>query len=111
MSTGKRLSESTWLKALGIELSPVSHRERLVSALGGFLAIFLVYAVSKAMLDDGVSTIMLFSMGGSAGGLPAASSRHIRRSAELRRNRFQAFSSWKGAAGLRRWRRARARAS
>lgn len=66
MSTGKRLSESTWFKALGIELSPVSHRERLVSALGGLLAIFLVYAVSKAMLDDGVSPIMLFSMGSTA---------------------------------------------
>ena len=65
MSTGNDC-RSPWLKALGIELSPVSHRERLASALGGFSRHFLVYAVSKAMLDDGVSPIMLFSMGSTA---------------------------------------------
>jgi CBS domain-containing membrane protein len=35
---------------LGIELSPVSHRERLVSALGGFVGIFAVYWISHAVL-------------------------------------------------------------
>lgn len=66
MVNGKRLSESMWFKALGIELSPVSHRERLVSALGGFLAIFSVYAISKAVLGNDASPIMLFSMGSTA---------------------------------------------
>jgi hypothetical protein len=34
---------SSWQKILGIELSPVSHRERLVSALGGLVGMLAVY--------------------------------------------------------------------
>ncbi|MBK9956111.1 MAG: HPP family protein [Rhodocyclaceae bacterium] len=62
----KRLQESAWFKALGIELSPVSHRERLVSALGGLLGILLVYVVSRFALDGTSSPIMSFSMGSTA---------------------------------------------
>jgi CBS-domain-containing membrane protein len=62
----KRLHESAWFKALGIELSPVSHRERLVSALGGLLGILLVHVVSQAVLGGTPSPIMTFSMGSTA---------------------------------------------
>jgi CBS-domain-containing membrane protein len=51
---------------LGIELSPVSHRERLVSALGGFVSIVLVYALSRAVLGAAASPVMVLSMGSTA---------------------------------------------
>lgn len=57
---------STWLKMLGIELSPVSHRERLVSALGGFVGIFAVYWISRATLGATASPILVLSMGSTA---------------------------------------------
>ncbi len=57
---------SVWLKLLGIELSPVSHRERLVSALGGFIGIFAVYSTSHALLGATTSPILLLSMGSTA---------------------------------------------
>jgi CBS-domain-containing membrane protein len=57
---------SRWLKVLGIELSPVSHRERLVSALGGFVGIFAVYWISRAVLGATASPIMVLSMGSTA---------------------------------------------
>ena len=56
----------SWLKLLGIELSPVSHRERLLSALGGFFGIFVVYAISHALLGSAPSPIMVLSMGSTA---------------------------------------------
>jgi CBS-domain-containing membrane protein len=55
-----------WLKLLGIELSPVSHRERLVSALGGFIAIFAVYWTSQLVLGPAASPILVLSMGSTA---------------------------------------------
>ncbi len=57
---------STWLKLLGIELSPVSHRERLASALGGCFGIFAVYWISNAVLGSAASPILLLSMGSTA---------------------------------------------
>jgi CBS domain-containing membrane protein len=56
----------SWLKLLGIELSPVSHRERLVSALGGFVAILAVYWTSRLVLGPTASPIMVLSMGSTA---------------------------------------------
>jgi len=41
-------TQSPWQKMLGIELSPVSHRERLVSALGGFVGIFAVTGSARS---------------------------------------------------------------
>ena len=55
-----------WLKLLGIELSPVSHRERLVSALGGFVAIVAVYWTSQWVLGPVASPILVLSMGSTA---------------------------------------------
>ena len=57
---------SKWMKMLGIEVSPVSHRERLVSALGGFVGIFAVYWISQAVLGAAASPIMVLSMGSTA---------------------------------------------
>ncbi len=62
----KPSATSTWLKLLGIELSPVSHRERLVSALGGFVGIFAVYWISRATLGAAASPVLVLSMGSTA---------------------------------------------
>ena len=52
---------------LGIELNPVSHTERLVSAVGGFLGIFFILMASGAVLGDRDATLMIAgSMGASA---------------------------------------------
>lgn len=51
---------------LGIERSPVSHAEKLVSAAGGCLAIFAIYAVSRASLDETGAAMLVASMGASA---------------------------------------------
>jgi CBS-domain-containing membrane protein len=56
----------TWLKLLGIEPGTVSHRERLVSALGGCLGIFAVYWISRATLGTAASPILVLSMGSTA---------------------------------------------
>ena len=55
-----------WLRVLGIELSPVSHRERLLSALGGFFGIAVVYWISHVVLGDANSPLMVLSMGSTA---------------------------------------------
>jgi len=55
-----------WRRLLGVETSPVSHRERWVSGLGGFVAILAVFATSRALLGPSASPVMLFSMGSTA---------------------------------------------
>jgi CBS-domain-containing membrane protein len=50
---------------LGIELSPVSHRERLVSALGGFVGLLAVYFVSHALGGPPSAPLLIFSIGAS----------------------------------------------
>jgi CBS-domain-containing membrane protein len=52
---------------LGIELNPVSHGERLVSAAGGFLGIFFILLASWAALGDVEAALLIVgSMGASA---------------------------------------------
>lgn len=52
---------------LGVELAPVSHTERIVSGIGGFVSIFSIYVVSQWALDSGVAAaIIIASMGSSA---------------------------------------------
>lgn len=54
----------TWL---GIELNPVSHLERVVSAVGGFLGIFFILLASWAVLGDRTAAVLIVaSMGASA---------------------------------------------
>jgi CBS-domain-containing membrane protein len=51
----------------GIELNPVSHAERLVSALGGFLGILFILLASRMMLGEGdAAALIVGSMGASA---------------------------------------------
>lgn len=66
MSTRNSSATSPWLKLMGIELSPVSHRERLVSALGGFVGILTVYWISHAIVGTNASPILVLSMGSTA---------------------------------------------
>lgn len=50
---------------LGIELSAASHTEKLVSGVGGFVAIFLIFVVSHLFLGDDAYLIVT-SMGAAA---------------------------------------------
>ncbi len=54
------------IKYLGIEFSPVSHAERLISALGGFLAILLILVISSRFVDGPDAALIVASMGASA---------------------------------------------
>jgi CBS-domain-containing membrane protein len=45
---------------------PVSHREKLISALGGFVGVLLVFWSSKHVLDAHGTVLILASMGSSA---------------------------------------------
>ena len=57
---------------IGLETSPVTHRERWVAGLGGFVAILALFMVSRYFLGDhaalplvasmGASTVLLFAM-------------------------------------------------
>ena len=66
MSMRNQATVPLWQKILGVELSPVSHRERLVSALGGGVGILVVFFLSRAMLGPATSPFMVLSMGSTA---------------------------------------------
>jgi CBS-domain-containing membrane protein len=53
-------------KFLGIELSPVSHAERIASAAGGFTAILSVFFISQWSVGAAGAGILVASMGASA---------------------------------------------
>lgn len=56
-----------WLLALtGIEFEHVSHRERVVSALGGFIGILAILFISMQFLPLGSTSLIVASMGASA---------------------------------------------
>jgi CBS domain-containing membrane protein len=58
---------STWSgRMLGIELSPVSHAERLISMAGGFLAILLLIVLEQHLLGETGAAMLIGSMGASA---------------------------------------------
>ena len=54
-----------WSRLIGVEFSPVSHRERLVSALGGLVGMLGVYAASHALLDGTGAQFLTLSIGAS----------------------------------------------
>jgi CBS-domain-containing membrane protein len=61
------MQQMLWLKGwLGIELDPVSWKEKLVSGLGGLVSIFLVAVVCHNVLNVTGAAILIASMGGSA---------------------------------------------
>lgn len=51
---------------LGVEFNPVSHAERLISMLGGFLAILLILVVSRMYISTADAVLLIPSMGASA---------------------------------------------
>jgi CBS-domain-containing membrane protein len=53
-------------RLLGIEFGPVSHTERLISALGGFLGILLIIVISSRFLEGTDAALVVASMGASA---------------------------------------------
>ncbi len=56
---------TSFLQWVGLELSPVTHRERLVSALGGLIAILAVFLASSSMLGPEAALPVVASMGAS----------------------------------------------
>jgi CBS domain-containing membrane protein len=58
--------KATLFKYLGIESSPVSHSERLVSALGSALVITCIFFISRATLGPTATLLIVPSMGASA---------------------------------------------
>lgn len=57
---------STFLRILGIDVSPVSHTERIVSGLGGFIAIFAILFSAQHLLGFHHPGLLVASMGASA---------------------------------------------
>ena len=55
-----------WRGLLGVEFSPVSHRERLISALGACLSMMFVYAMTLALLGPSHAPIMAAPIGATA---------------------------------------------
>lgn len=53
-------------KWLGIELAPVGHIERIISLLGGMIAIYCLIALEKGLLGATGATLLIASMGASA---------------------------------------------
>jgi len=57
---------SSVFNLFGIELAPVSHGERIVSAIGGFIAILSIFVVSRWFVGSAGAGILVASMGASA---------------------------------------------
>jgi len=63
---GNPQTRLTWRRLLGLEYATVSHRERLVSALGGFIGLAAVYGISRAVVGETGAVFMTLSVGASA---------------------------------------------
>lgn len=55
----------TWREMLGVESSRVSHRERLISALGGCLGVIVVFLLCRA-LPGATEPLLVLSIGSTA---------------------------------------------
>jgi len=53
------------LQWIGLEVSPVTHAERLISALGGLIAILAVFLLSREVLGPAAALPVVASMGAS----------------------------------------------
>jgi CBS-domain-containing membrane protein len=60
------MKQTTLQRYLGIDLAPNSHHERIISALGGCIGIFLVVIVSKWFVGVEALIYIIPSMGASA---------------------------------------------
>lgn len=57
---------SGFLDLIGFSRQPLSHREKLISTIGGFLGIFAIFMSSFWLLDPEVAVLIVPSMGASA---------------------------------------------
>ncbi len=57
---------SALLSFLGIEITPVSHAEKIISGIGGFAGIYAIFLVSNIFLPIGSAALVVASMGASA---------------------------------------------
>ena len=60
------IKRETILKYLGIDSSPVSHREKIISALGGFIGILCIFYTSSIFIGTEEAVYIIPSMGASA---------------------------------------------
>lgn len=56
---------SAWKSWIGVELSVVSYKEKLISGLGGFVSILILFLISETMLLSS-TPLLVASMGASA---------------------------------------------
>lgn len=61
-----RISKKNVWQFLGVSQTPVSHSEKIISALGGFIAIFCIMVVSHHFIPGVASYGIVASMGASA---------------------------------------------
>jgi CBS-domain-containing membrane protein len=57
---------ATMRRLAGIELAPVSHAERIISGVGGFVAIVVIFLLEHDLIGEVGAAIMVASMGASA---------------------------------------------
>lgn len=60
------MSSSYFRNLIGFSQQPPSHREKVISTLGGFLGIFVIFMSSYWLLDPEVAVFIVPSMGASA---------------------------------------------
>jgi CBS domain-containing membrane protein len=60
------MKKSPLLHYLGFDLNPATHHEKIISALGGCVGIFVVFTVSNWLLGAGQAIYIIPSMGASA---------------------------------------------
>jgi len=70
-SMASDMNRKRLIDLIGIELSPSSHAEKLISGIGGMIAIFAIYNISHLILADdamllvasmGAATVLLFAV-------------------------------------------------
>ena len=60
------MTRDKFLDLIGFTRAPMSHREKLVSTVGGFLGIFGIFMTSLWLLNPDVAVLIVPSMGASA---------------------------------------------
>ena len=57
---------SNFLDLIGFSAQPISHREKIISTIGGFLGVFAIFMSSFWLLDPDVAVLIVPSMGATA---------------------------------------------
>jgi CBS domain-containing membrane protein len=61
-----QLNRQTFQQWIGVEIDAVSWKEKLISMVGGFVAIIMIVAISQQVLHLNGSSMLIASMGASA---------------------------------------------